>query len=768
MKQYKGIGAALFVLLLVAAVVGSTVAGPGWPNQGLAGKPAPSGEVAIGAAGHSVARIWNEVLLDTIRIDRPKPPVHARNLFHLSVAMWDAWATYDTDAIGYVVTEKNSAVDVEAARAEAISYAALRLLQYRFPGGGFDLDGQLCQPGAATSQASFIQTMLDLGYDPDVTTTVGVTPAAVGNRIGAAVIAHGQGDGAYEGFDLCYPDDSGYFPINPELIFDLAGTTVFDPNRWQPLAFDFLILQNGIIIGQALQAFVGIAWGDVEPFALAGIPAGGDPPACGTVFGAPPPLFDPGCPPQLGGAGDAELKAAIVEVIQLSGTLDPTQGEMIDISPSAYLNNTLGTDDGIGRPTNPYTGQPYPPNVVNRGDHGRVLAEFWADGPHSETPPGHWNTLANYVTDHPLLGQKRIAGTSAVVNDLEWDVKLYFALNGAVHDAAVAAWGTKHRYDSSRPITLVRHMTGLGQSTDMGATNYHPDGIPLVPGLIETITSASIAPGERHEHLSAFCFGGGFNEGEPCTTDADCPDDGPFDGYCDSSVDKIAIRAWQGGPEDPETQIGGVGWILGINWMPFQADFFVTPPFPGYTSGHSTFSRAGARVLANFTGNEFFPGGYGSYVAVKNEDLDFELGPTETVELQWATYNDAADEAGISRRFGGIHPWYDDYPGRVQGYDVGESAFARALQFYNMELVDPDDDEGDDESDDEGDDEGDDGPLNRSHQVTGTVSGEIHRAFAAGNPADSSDAGGQAQQGQAGEQIERSDSDRRLQKRRSR
>src|SRR5436309_7781483 len=64
----------------------------------------------------SVARKWDEQLLGAIRIDIPKPPVHARNLFHLSVAMWDAWAAYDAQAIGYLVKEKHAAADVEAAR----------------------------------------------------------------------------------------------------------------------------------------------------------------------------------------------------------------------------------------------------------------------------------------------------------------------------------------------------------------------------------------------------------------------------------------------------------------------------------------------------------------------------------------------------------------------------------------------------------------------------------------------------------------------------
>ena len=74
------------------------------------------------------------------------------------------------------------------------------------------------------------------------------------------------------------------------------------------------------------------------------------------------------------------------------------------------------------------------------------LAEFWADGPKSETPPGHWNVIANQVADSPGF-ELRIGGQGPVVDRLEWDVKTYFALNGAVHDAAVAAWGAKGYYD---------------------------------------------------------------------------------------------------------------------------------------------------------------------------------------------------------------------------------------------------------------------------------------------------------------------------------
>jgi len=334
----------------------------------------------------------------------------------------------------------------------------------------------------------------------------------------------------------------------------------------------------------------------------------------------------------LGGPGDGVVKDAMVELIRLSSRIDTSQNILLDVSPGTILNNSLGADDGTGYPTNPVTNGPYAPNLVNRADFQRVVTEYWADGPRSETPPGHWNVLANHVADHPLMrNNKRLGGKGRVVNDLEWDVKMYLALNGAVHDAAIWAWGNKNIYDSSRPITLIRCMAGLGQSTDPSGPSYHPNGLPLVPDLIEVITYETTQPGGRHANLAG-------HEGE------------------------IAIRAWLGGPVDPATQTSGVAWRRGVEWITYMPKTFVTPPFPGYTSGHSTFSRSAAEVLAAITGTPFFPGGLGTFVAPHNEYHAIEDGPSDTVELQWATYYDAADQAGISRRFGGIHPYYDDYP----------------------------------------------------------------------------------------------------------
>ena len=64
-------------------------------------------------------------------------------------------------------------------------------------------------------------------------------------------------------------------------------------------------------------------------------------------------------------------------------------------------------------------------------------------------------------------------------------------------------------------------------------------------------------------------------------------------------------------------------WILPANWLPFQKSNFVTPAFPGYISGHSTFSRSAAEVLAAITGSPYFPGGMGIYNAPAEASLPF-------------------------------------------------------------------------------------------------------------------------------------------------
>ncbi len=144
----------------------------------------------------------------------------------------------------------------------------------------------------------------------------------------------------------------------------------------------------------------------------------------------------------------------------------------------------------------------------------------------------------------------------------------------------------------------------------------------------------------------------------------------------------MAIRAWGGNPANREVGVGGVEWIRATTWVPYQRETFVTPAFAGYVSGHSTFSRAAAEVLTGLTGSAYFPGGLGEWV-IGAEALEFEAGPAEDVTLQWATYYDAADQAGISRLHGGIHVRVDDLAGRIMGATCGQDAWDLAQRYFD-------------------------------------------------------------------------------------
>ena len=616
-------------VLSIVGVVG--VATPAYSSEDIPGyEVADCARTDLG--GWSVARMWNEVRLELIRLVVPAPTVHARNLFHTSVAMWDAWAAYDPNADGYIVTEKAPGLggaqmsrdNVAAAREAAISYAVYRLLLWRY--------GTVSDLPAAAEQLD--AAMASLCYRTDFESTEGDSPAALGNRIAAAIIEYGRDDGSIENERYV---DSSFLPVNDPLVVSESGTEMRDPNAWQPLALDQQIAQNGLPIPGTVQTVIGPQWGGVTAFAL---PPSDD--------GTP---IDPGPPPRLGDPlTDEEFKQAAVTVLRYSSELDPSDGVEIDIGPGALGDNTLGTNDGHGHDVNPFTGEPYAPDVVLRADYARVLAEYWADGPHSETPPGHWNVIANAVTDSPGF-ERRIGGAGEEVDALEWDVKMYFALNGAVHDAAIAAWGLKGYYDSARPISMIRYMGGRGQSSEPDGPSYDPEGLPLVDGLIEVITAESSAPGERHEALA-------------------------------DHVGEIAVRAWRGFPDDPTIETSGVGWIRAVDWVPYQRSTFVTPAFPGYVSGHSTFSRAAAEVLTAITANPYFPGGLSEWTLPQG-DLRHEEGPTVDTTLQWATYFDAADQAGISRLFMGIHITEDDFEGRRIGSVCGRDAWALAERYFD-------------------------------------------------------------------------------------
>ena len=151
---------------------------------------------------HSVARIWNEAQLSAIRKDLGRPTVQARNLFHVSIAMYDAWAVFDTIAETYLLGKNVQGfecpfngftipTDINKARDEAISYAAYKLLHQKYKRS----------PNYLTeTKYKFNALFNSLGYDTTFTSMDYSTgsAAALGNYIAQCVIDYGMQDGANE------------------------------------------------------------------------------------------------------------------------------------------------------------------------------------------------------------------------------------------------------------------------------------------------------------------------------------------------------------------------------------------------------------------------------------------------------------------------------------------------------------------------------------------------------------------------------------------
>jgi hypothetical protein len=221
-------------------------------------------------------------------------------------------------------------------------------------------------------------------------------------------------------------------------------------------------------------------------------------------------------------------------------------------------------------------------------DEHKVIAEYWADGPRSELPPGHWNLFAQFAARRDDHGDQS--------HGLEQDVKLFFALTNAISDAGCCAWDNKRTFNSVRPITAIRTV---------------------------------------------------------------------FDGQ--------PVRAW-GGPYQ------GTKLIDGAAWFPYQPTSFPTPPFPEYSSGHSNFSAAGAEILRLFTGSDRF----GGTVTLRAGSSRVEPGavPSRDLTLSWATFSDAADQAGMSRRYGGIHFEQGDLDARATGRMAARIGWKKAQEYW--------------------------------------------------------------------------------------
>ncbi len=661
-------------------------------------------------AQNSIAHEWNEMQLNLIRKDLARPPVQARNLFHASIAMYDAWAMYESDATPYLLGKTYNATtynlpsapvvsttDKQAYQAATIDYAAYRVLlhsynhtplisywQQPFSGCTYTVinigtgltDTLPCQPfyvqGFIDSLHNF---MLQKGNDTAYTSMdyTNGDPRALGNYIAKQVIDARLNDRANEQGNYQY---APYAPANAALNMGAASTVMADPNRWQPLSIPGAMDQNGNSVAP-LQKFIGPGWGNVHPFAMKTTDA-----EMHTRNGGTFPVYHHlPAPPRLDTINPNDTMSQLFKwghsmVSIWSSQLDAADNTLTDISPASrgnvqsypvswadqknFYNYLQGGDPGTGHTMNPATNQPYNQQMVKKSDFLKVITQFWADGPTSETPPGHWYVIYNKASNNSLF-QNKWEGSGNTLSKLELDVKAYLTIGGAMHDAAITSWGAKGWHDTPRPISAIRYMASKGQSSNMSLPRYDPAGLPLVPGYIELVQAGD-----------------------------------PLAGTNGQNINEIKLYTWHSADTNTQLCLGGncanyyngVRWMLAKDWKTYQRPSFVTPPFAGYVSGHSTYSRAGAEVLTRVTGNPYFPGGIEEYTINPGSGLlNFEGDITQPIVLQWATYRDASDQASLSRIWGGIHPPFDDMNGRLAGEKIGNEAFDYAATFFDKSVL---------------------------------------------------------------------------------
>ncbi|HVH87984.1 MAG TPA: vanadium-dependent haloperoxidase [Terriglobales bacterium] len=382
----------------------------------------------------------------------------------------------------------------------------------------------------ATDKATvFDVLMTKLGYDIHDVSVDTRTPSGIGNAACNAVIAFRHYDGSNRLGTLANPGAQTGMPYA-----DYTGYTSVNPSTTVPLGDNWskivdpdrwqpLTYFNGMKV--VTQAFVGAQWSKVIPFAL---------------------------------KSQDQFSSFISKFGPALHDSDTYRQQALDlIALSAGLT-----------------------------DEQKMIAEYWANGPHSELPPGHWDLFAQFVSARDHHG----------VDD---DAKMFFALTNAIFDAGIACWDAKIKFDSVRPVTAIPYL-------------FH---------------------GQQ-------------------------------------------IQAW-GGPGK------GTMWIDGKDWIPYQVSTFPTPPFPEYISGHSTFSAAGAEILKRFTHSDRFGGSW--TFAAGTSVTEPGITPAQPVTLSWETFTDAANQAGISRRYGGIHFELGDLVGRATGRLVAAQAWEKAQSYFNPE-----------------------------------------------------------------------------------
>ena len=478
------------------------------------------------SAGATIVTDWNNAALVEVRASKLGPPMVARALAITHTCMYDAWAQYDAHAVATTVL-RGSLRQPESERNYTNKAKAISFAAYR------------CLMNLFPAGASRLATvMVSHGYDPADDSTD--PPVGLGNSAADAVIAARRHDGSNQYGDLLPPPDCPLALVAiPVPYSDYTCYTSLNHHAMAyciPLMLECTPLDIDAsnhwqpLIGPdgVTQKFVGAHWELVTPFALTSADQ-----FDGMALAPPPDIFK--------NAG--HYYKNVNEILHFSATLDAER---------------------------------------------KLIVEYWADGPGSELPPGHWGLFAQFVSQRDPNPNSNII--------IDEDVKMFFAMHNASFDAGIVAWHLKRQYDSVRPVTAIRYAM-QGQT----------------------------------------------------------------------------VRAW-GGPGRPTEHIPGE------QWMPYNPGSNLTPAFPGYCSGHSTFSSASATVLQLFTRSDYF--GFSTLIPANFGRVEPGI-PAVPTTIAFATFSEAAQQAGLSRLYGGIHFSDDNTTGQEVGALIGQQAWDKAQTYFN-------------------------------------------------------------------------------------
>jgi hypothetical protein len=376
------------------------------------------------ASSDTIVVRWNAQVLEALPHSTIGPPMAARALAIVHTCMYDAWAAYDPLAAGTRHGGRprrpvSERTPSNKTPSNKTAANKTEAMSYAAHRAAVDLF-----PGR---RAQFDAFMISLGFDPDIEPSDTTSPAGVGVTACAAVLAYRHADASNQ-TAMLIPG------LAPGLTPGLTPGPYADWTRYRPA-------NAPMVVARPMDKATVIDPDRWQPLTYPDKTGRvNTPPYLAPHWGHVRPfalpsgsIYRPLGPPRY---GSAEYARQAEELLIISANLT---------------------------------------------DRQKASAEYWADGPGSETPPGHWCLFAQFMSRRSN-------------HDLDQDVKMFFAVTNAVMDAGIAAWNSKRTFDSVRPITAIRYLyhgkqvrawAGPGRGTQVidGATwtPYQPTWFPTPP-----------------------------------------------------------------------------------------------------------------------------------------------------------------------------------------------------------------------------------------------------------------------------------------------